>query len=305
LIFVLISNMLTLMCSKNKKNEKNRVRKQSGKQKKDTEKLEHLLSKASPVTEKVWRGSVKYKNQLSPQILSSGHKTLDSKLHSGGWPLSITTELGLSQPGIGELRLLVPALRELQEMAYQKQIIWIAPPFLPYAPGLIKEKIDIDRLTIVQTNTIQDTLWATEQALLSKSCAAVFCWVGTSDLDTRQLRRLQLAAEKTESWHVLFRHSDYLKQSSICGLRIHLQANSYGKLDLHIIKQPNGWGGQRCTVSLHPHYENWQRLPVNLLPNNNKMRTRVLSEKIDTLSDCHTQASVTVISPLSTLQTVH
>lgn len=208
---------------------------------------------------------------------------------------------------------MLPALRELQEVSLLNadqahNIIWIAPPFLPYAPELIKEQLDITKLTVVQTKTMQDTLWATEQALLSGSCAAVFAWTGTYNLTTRDLRRLQLAAEKTHCWHVLFRHSDCMKQASTSGLRLHLQSNSHGTLDVHILKQANGWGGQRCTLSLHPHYELWQRLPSHLLPHRNTARRPILPERIETLnsqSQGHEQASVTVISPISALQTVH
>lgn len=40
----------------------------------------------------------------------SGHAALDAELPGGGWPHAELTELLLPQPGIGELRLLVPAL---------------------------------------------------------------------------------------------------------------------------------------------------------------------------------------------------
>jgi len=271
------------------------------------------LKNLAGLSDKIWRGTSKRPTTANAKVLSSGHRVLDEQLHSQGWPVSVTTELGLSQDGIGELRLLLPALRQLLETPVSRtnqahNIVWIAPPFLPYAPELIKEQIDIKKLTVVQTNTIKDTLWATEQALLSESCAAVFAWTGSYNLSTRELRRLQLAAEKTSCWHVLFRHSDCLKQSSTSGLRLHLQTNSYGTLDVHILKQPNGWGGQRCTLSLHPHYENWQRLAVHLLPHSNKTQSRVLPERIETLnshSRGHQQASVTMISPISNLQTVH
>lgn len=267
--------------------------------------IENLIAQERLLAGKLWRGS-KQATQTHTSIVDSGHSTLNQNLHSGGWPLTTTTELGLSQPGIGELRLLIPAMRELQQQHSQQNIIWIAPPFLPYAPALSKEHIDVSKLAIIQSNTIKDTLWAAEQSLLAECCAAVFCWTGTHNLTTRELRRLQLASEKSKTWNVLFRHSDCLKQPSSAGLRIHLQANTHSKLDLHILKQPNGWGGQHCTLSLHPHYENWQRLPAHLLPHNNQPQTRVLPEQLETLgNNNHQHASVTVLTPLSALKTVH
>src|SRR5690606_24391928 len=38
---------------------------------------------------------------------------LDSQLPGGGWPLGMLTELIARNPGVGELRLLVPMLRQL------------------------------------------------------------------------------------------------------------------------------------------------------------------------------------------------
>lgn len=43
----------------------------------------------------------------------TGFAALDAQLPGGGWPHAVLTELLLGQPGIGELRLLAPALRAL------------------------------------------------------------------------------------------------------------------------------------------------------------------------------------------------
>ena len=273
----------------------------------ESESDQFLELHADSLAGKVWKGTHSRETQASKaaKILGTGYSGLDEQLHDGGWPLATTTELGLSQAGIGELRLLTPALRELQS-SLQKNIVWIAPPFLPFAPALAREQVDVNQLTIVQTNSMQDTLWAAEQALLAECCAAVFTWTGNYNLSTRELRRLQLAAEKTNTWNVLFRHSDRLKQASTSGLRLHLQSNTYSQLDLHILKQPQGWGGQRCSLSLQPHYENWQRLPAHLLPHHNQAQAPVLAEQLNDSSNAdHRQASVTVLTSLAALRTVH
>lgn len=41
---------------------------------------------------------------------ASGHAALDAELPEGGWPHGVLTELLLPRPGLGELRLLAPAL---------------------------------------------------------------------------------------------------------------------------------------------------------------------------------------------------
>jgi protein ImuA len=272
--------------------------------------LEKILQQHDSLRNKVWsglhpQGSGKKSQQ---KTLATGYSKLDEALQNGGWPLTTTTELCFSQPGIGELRLLMPALAELQKSTLQKSIVWLAPPFLPFAPALAREKIDAAQLTIVQTNSMQDTLWAAEQLLLAECCAAVFTWTGNYNLSVRELRRLQLAAEKSNTWNVLFRHSDCLKQPSVSGLRLHLKSNSYSQLDVHILKQSQSWGGQHCTLSLRPHYENWQRLPAHLLPQKNSDRQYAAfqSESINDLSSTdHKQASVTVLASFGSIRLVH
>lgn len=269
--------------------------------------IDQLLEQYSDsLAGKVWRAGAQHK-QAKAKVLDTGHPQLNEQLHQGGWPLATTTELGLSQAGIGELRLLTPALRELMRGEHtQQNILCIAPPLLPFAPALIKEGIDINKLIVVQTNSMQDTLWATEQALLAGCCAAVLSWTGSYNLSPRELRRLQLAAGQSNTWNVLLRHSDCLKQASASGLRLHLKSNTYSKLDIHILKQPQGWGGQHCSLSLHPHYENWQRLPVSLLPHHNQAQTPAIAEQLNSLSNSdHCQASVTLLTAVSALQTVH
>jgi len=85
--------------------------------------------------------------------------------HGQGWPLGTINEVGITQNGIGELRLLIPALRELQNISSgQRQIILIAPPKQPFAPALVKENIHLESISIVKTKTIKDSLWAAEQS---------------------------------------------------------------------------------------------------------------------------------------------
>jgi len=143
-------------------------------------------------------------------------------LHYGGWPRNALSEVALPnniEAGIGEVRLLLPALANLLKQHYA---IWIAPPFLPYAPALMEAKLNTNRLIIIDSNNLQDSLWSAEQAIKSGSSPAV--------------------------------------------LRMSLQPHSHSKLNINIIKQPGGWAGQSVDLSLTPHYENWQRLPSNLLP---------------------------------------
>ena len=225
---------------------------------------------------KIWRGNTAQLQAKQGSYLDTGFKELNKALHGHGWPLTSMAEIGLKHNGIGELRLLLPALRALQQKSLQKNIILINPPCLPFAPAWEKEGIQIDYLTIVKTNNIQDTLWSTEQSINADCCASVLVWTGRYHLKNQELRRLQLATEKNQTWNIVLRHSQCLEQSSIAGLRIQIKPSYHCQLTVNILKQPNGWGGQHCELSLHPHYENWRRLPVELLPHPNR------TQQIDT-----------------------
>ena len=197
--------------------------------------------------------------------ISTGFTELDK--HTGGWPLGITTEIGVQHTGIGELRLLMPALRQLQRRINgPRQILLISPPLIPFAPALEKAGLKLSLLTVVTPENVNEALWASEEALKSNSCAATLCWTHSYKLSNRQIRRLQLAAEQHSSWHVLLRNQHCLDEPSVSGLRIKINADKQSKLQVNITKQRGKWGGQQCTLSLEPHYERWQNLPVELWP---------------------------------------
>jgi len=153
------------------------------------------------------------------KTLSTGFAELDQAL-SGGWPVGVLIELLVDSSGTGEFRLLMPALKALSRTTAQapQWIMLIAPPYIPYAPALVRQGLDISRLQVVHCRRRTDVLWATEQALYSGTCAAVLAWSGASD--DRALRRLQLAAEQGQSWLVLFRPGRFRRSHSPSTLRI-------------------------------------------------------------------------------------
>jgi protein ImuA len=202
-------------------------------------------------------------------IINTGFVELDHVLAVGGWPLGTTTEIGLINDGIGELRLLLPALRANLSDS-KPHMIWISPPYLPYSQALIKEQVDPDHLIVITPKNMADTLWAAEQILLANNCSVLFTWTGKYNLSQKETRRLQLAAEKSCTWHVQFRHQQCLQQPSAARMRLSLDCNSAGQLLVSINKQPQGLSGQQCCLSLSPHYEQWQHIPTKLLPQHNR-----------------------------------
>jgi hypothetical protein len=170
----------------------------------------------------VWRG---FDGQPAGETHATGFEALDAQLPGGGWPAAALTEIILEHHGIGELSLLMPAIARLCVSDVGEQIggwvFWIAPPFIPYAPALSRHGIDLSRMLLVHAPATRSAgLWAVEQALRARSCAAMLAWVRTADQTV--LRRLQLAAEQARCWTVLFRPAAALRQRSPAALRLRL-----------------------------------------------------------------------------------
>lgn len=195
---------------------------------------------------RVWRGS----DQIGARAgLASGYPKLDRCLPGGGWPLAALTEILIGQYGIGELRLLMPALAQLSTAETPVQhdnpgehtepgwIAWVAPPFQPYAPALQQYGVDLSRMLIVRPKDDSELLWSAEQALSSGTCAAVLLW--PDKLDDQASRRLQLAAEKGHSWAIAFRPLAARQQPSAAALRLELQSTGEGTC-VHILKSRGG-----------------------------------------------------------------
>jgi hypothetical protein len=190
---------------------------------------------------RVWRG----RDQAGQKAgLASGYPELDRHLPGGGWPSASLTEILTTQYGIGELRLLMPALSVLsretppqQDFSEPGWIAWVAPPFQPYPPALQQRGIDLSRMLIVRPKNAGEILWSAEQALSSGTCAAVLLW--PEMLDDQGSRRLQLAAEKGHSWAIAFRPLAARHEPSAAALRLELHSSAQGTR-VHILKSRGG-----------------------------------------------------------------
>jgi cell division inhibitor SulA/protein ImuA len=170
--------------------------------------------------------------RVASASVPTGFAALDAELPGGGWPTGCLTELLPAHEGIGELRILGPALATLSRKG--KRLAWISPPHLPYAPALDAAGIALARLLIVRTAAARDALWAAEQALASAACGAVLVWPGA--VKYAELRRLQLAAEKARALAMLFRPSRAAAEASPAALRLAL-ATAAGALAVQILKR--------------------------------------------------------------------
>ena len=170
---------------------------------------------------------------------SSGFDALDAHLPGNGWPQAGLIELMLSAAGIGELKLLAPALRRLSREA--RWIAWINPPFIPYAPALAALDIDISRILLVHPRQHEEVLWAMEQASKSGTCSAVLGWLDERCLTLTATRRLQLAAKQGGTLGCLFRPDAAAHGASMAELRLKLEPGPRNAFGVSIAKRRGGW----------------------------------------------------------------
>jgi protein ImuA len=166
--------------------------------------------------------------------LATGYHQLDATLYGKGWPLGQTIELLSDSNGLGAMGLFLPAMEALSEKGRWQ--VFIAPPFIPYAPLLDARGIDTQQVLLVHPQNRQDLLWSIEQALRSTTCSAVFAWMGAGEYRYSELRKLQLAAADSDTLSVLFRPRQAACNHAPASLRLEMSAYR----QVHILKQRGG-----------------------------------------------------------------
>ena len=180
----------------------------------------------------VWRGD---RLARVEQTVASGFHDLDRALPGGGWPQTALTELLRDAEGIGELRLLLPALERLAQA--REWIVLIAPPHLPYAPAFAAAGIDPQRVIVVGTEEDRNRWWAAEQVLRARGAGALLLWPAA--LGEQRLRRLQVAAQEGNTLAFVFAPSARAAQPSPAPLRIRLSPAGV-RLRVEILKRRGG-----------------------------------------------------------------
>lgn len=189
--------------------------------------------------------------------LPTGYAALDAALPGGGWPFPGLVEILSGQPGSGGLRLVLPVLARLSREP--RWLVWVAPPYQPYAPALQAAGIDLRRVMVIDLATADagvdtgaaagDVLWAYEQALRFPGCGAALLW--SRQIDALGLRRLQLACEAGGTLGLLFRPGECAAQASPAALRLLLTPRpADGLLDVSILKCRGSPRARECSLPL-------------------------------------------------------
>lgn len=194
----------------------------------------------------IWRGDALA--SLPETSIPSGYPELDAELPGGGWPRGNLTELLVDRSGIGEISLLLPALASLS--AAGGWLALVAPPYLPHAPAWAAAGIAPERLLIVRSG--QQTPWSLEQLLKSGGLAGVLAWPDAG-IDSRALRRLQVAAEGQPVFAALWRSTAAATMPSPAPLRVQLEKGEAGKeesLRVRILKRRGRPASQALALTI-------------------------------------------------------
>ncbi len=197
--------------------------------------------------------------------MASGFAGLDAELPGGGWPRRALSELLLPHAGVGEIRLLAPALVAAQRAG--RLVMFFDPPAALSAAALAGFGFDVDELLVVQTRARvmrdrwrlaplaappggvtglgtarcpegagSDSLWALEQALKSGHVGAVVAWLPPR-LRSERLRRLQLAAHSHDGPAFVMREAAVAGRPTASPLRLGLQAGGADRLRVRVLKR--------------------------------------------------------------------
>ncbi|HET7557139.1 MAG TPA: translesion DNA synthesis-associated protein ImuA [Rhodanobacteraceae bacterium] len=163
----------------------------------------------------IWQGRIA---PVAAPAQPTGWAELDAALPAGGWPDAALTEILLPADGVGELQLLMPTLARLTQA--DRPVLLIAPPYAPCVAGWRARGVDMGKVEIVAADEPR-VLWAMEQALRAGCCSAVLGW--PRQMDERQLRRLQVAADSGRALAFVFRDRKHAAQASPAALRIEVE----------------------------------------------------------------------------------
>jgi protein ImuA len=184
---------------------------------------------------------------------ASGFAALDAELPGGGWPHRALTELMLPHAGVGEFRLLAPALSTLQRA--QRPVLLFDPPALPCAWSCQALGLDLQQLMLVRSRPVRaglhpagrpdrlrerlpaaDLLWTLEQTLASGHAGAVLAWLPAT-LGNEALRRLQLAAQAHDGPAFVLRDVAARHRPSVATLRLMLAPQPPDGLVVRLLKR--------------------------------------------------------------------
>ena len=209
--------------------------------------LQHVLQHPA-----IWR--VGQLGIAMKSAVATEYAALDRALPNHGWANGELTEILANEHGIGELTLVMPAIRQVTQSG--RSVVLVAPPLIPFPVAWEAQRIRLDRLVIIRA-VGKDLFWATEQAAKSGACAMVIAW-GNNEAHARNdkaLRRLHVAADIGKTALLLYRPSNAISNPSPAPTRLVVSAQG-GQLQVQIAKRRGAVMAETIALNLHPPH--WQ-----------------------------------------------
>ena len=201
------------------------------------------LQTAEEIHPALWRASQLARTQ--GKVVETGYAALSAELPGGGWPLGTLVELLVQQPGVGELRLLGPALAALSN----RPIALVQPPHVPNSLGFAHLGVPLEKLMLLRSAKTADALWCAEQILKTGSCGALLFW--QTHVRAESLRRLHLAAQSSETLFLMMRPLASASDSSPATLRLGMRPGGDG-IVVEVIKRKGPVHDETLAIALQP-----------------------------------------------------
>lgn len=193
----------------------------------------------------VWSANQAPSHSVEPSFIPSGFAALDKQI--GGWPNSGLVELQPTALGVGELRLILPALSSLatRKEGQGKLQVWLpgGVQLMPQGLGMAFTSSTI----MLKALSANESLWVLDTLLQSGICSAVVCWLDA--LDPAQAKRLQIAAKDSNTLVFCIRSVVSQDSSLPISLRMRLQPTDQGLL-LDVFKRQNAYAVEPFHLSL-------------------------------------------------------
>ncbi|KWU26345.1 translesion DNA synthesis-associated protein ImuA [Burkholderia cenocepacia] len=191
----------------------------------------------------LWRGA--QLARANGKTVDTGYAALSAELPGGGWPVGALVELLVQQPGIGEVRLLKPALAQVG----QRPVALLQPPHAPNALAFSFLGLPLDKLMQIRAKSTANALWSAEQILRARSCGALVFW--QQHIRSDALRRLHMAAQATETLLFLVRPLASTQDASPAAIRLAVRAADEGVV-IDIVKRRGPTRTETLSLALQP-----------------------------------------------------
>jgi protein ImuA len=199
--------------------------------------------RAEDIHPSLWRASQLARGR--GRVVETGYPALSAEIPGGGWPVGALVDLLVQQAGVGEMRLLRPALGSLGA----RPIALVQPPHIPNGLGLGYIGLELGGLLRVSAPKTADALWSAEQILRAGSCGALIFWA--QHVQASSLRRLHLAAQSSGTLFFMVRPVAAAQDSSPALLRLALRPAADG-LMVDIVKRRGPMRAEPLPIPLQP-----------------------------------------------------